>query len=301
MFAVLPLFLHIMGWNDLLHDCTRMIWIIFYVRISLLPSDGADPMIKILCSDNGSEYVNRKLTEFIASVGILHLTSYPYSPKQNGVTRVLRSTSFEVYSISITWWTCSISLVEWSCEFCILLINRTPSSILHFWRSLDVLTDQCTLPSIVHLTPRVFDCVVYVYLHAHQRTKINHWHCNVSFLIMDYLKKLINVIITLPRSSKFLWMSHSISTCYLLSLTIFYFMRRTEKKCIMIIWSSSVLEMFQKTDTSFKENERSIDSTKNENFADFKKSPIALGPQLIMKIQFIVVHYLPAFTIKLFS
>ena len=54
----------------------------------------------------------------------------------------------------------------------VYLINRTPSSVLGFRRPLDVLSDHCTLPSIVHLAPRVFGCVVYVHLHTNQRTKL---------------------------------------------------------------------------------------------------------------------------------
>jgi hypothetical protein len=54
----------------------------------------------------------------------------------------------------------------------VYLINRTPSSVLNFRRPLDVLSDHCILPPIVHLIPRIFGCVVYVHLHPHQRTKL---------------------------------------------------------------------------------------------------------------------------------
>ena len=54
----------------------------------------------------------------------------------------------------------------------VYLINRTPSSVLGFRRPLDVLSKHCTLPSIVHLAPLVFGCVVYVHLHTNQRTKL---------------------------------------------------------------------------------------------------------------------------------
>ena len=54
----------------------------------------------------------------------------------------------------------------------IYLINHTPSSVLGFRRPLDVLSDHCTLPSVVHLAHCVFGCVVYVHLHTNQRTKL---------------------------------------------------------------------------------------------------------------------------------
>ncbi|KAJ8877660.1 hypothetical protein PR048_022115 [Dryococelus australis] len=41
--------------------------------------------IKILRTDNGSEYVNRDLKNFLRNQGIKHELTIPYSPKQNGL------------------------------------------------------------------------------------------------------------------------------------------------------------------------------------------------------------------------
>ena len=41
--------------------------------------------IKIVKFDNGGEYYKNELTNFMKYVGILHQTSCPNSPKQNGV------------------------------------------------------------------------------------------------------------------------------------------------------------------------------------------------------------------------
>ena len=54
----------------------------------------------------------------------------------------------------------------------VYLMNRTPSSVLNFRRSLDVLSDHCILPSMVSLPPHIFECVMYVHLHPHQCTKL---------------------------------------------------------------------------------------------------------------------------------
>lgn len=40
--------------------------------------------MKILRSDNGLEYKNKCVTEFLESRGIKHQTSAPYTPEQNG-------------------------------------------------------------------------------------------------------------------------------------------------------------------------------------------------------------------------
>lgn len=40
--------------------------------------------IKALQSDNGTEFVNEKMQEFIVENGIRHRRSVPYTPEQNG-------------------------------------------------------------------------------------------------------------------------------------------------------------------------------------------------------------------------
>lgn len=44
--------------------------------------------IKVLRSDNGREYINREFQQHLNSCGIIHETSVPYSPAQNGVARL---------------------------------------------------------------------------------------------------------------------------------------------------------------------------------------------------------------------
>jgi len=41
--------------------------------------------IQNLRSDNGREYLSESFKHFMASQGILHQTSYAYTPQQNGV------------------------------------------------------------------------------------------------------------------------------------------------------------------------------------------------------------------------
>ena len=42
--------------------------------------------LKILRTDNGSEYINNDFKSFCSISGILHQTSYPHTPEQNGVS-----------------------------------------------------------------------------------------------------------------------------------------------------------------------------------------------------------------------
>ncbi|CAL2266072.1 unnamed protein product [Prunus armeniaca] len=53
------------------------------------------------------------------------------------------------------------------------LINRTPSRVLDFKTSLDVLCAHTPLVSISKLPPKVFGCVAYVHVYSHQRSKLD--------------------------------------------------------------------------------------------------------------------------------
>ena len=41
--------------------------------------------LKIFRTDNGSEFVNHKMVDYLTSHGILHQLSCPYTPEQNGI------------------------------------------------------------------------------------------------------------------------------------------------------------------------------------------------------------------------
>ena len=43
--------------------------------------------IRILRSDNTKEYLSKSFSSFMSSHGILHQSSYGYTPQQNGVAR----------------------------------------------------------------------------------------------------------------------------------------------------------------------------------------------------------------------
>ncbi|GJW30331.1 putative RNA-directed DNA polymerase [Tanacetum coccineum] len=86
--------------------------------------------IKILRSDNGTEFVNNKMAVLFTSLGIIHQTSYSYIPQQNGITKrknrhllnVARSILFQGGIPLSMWPECVLTATY--------LINRLPSSVL---------------------------------------------------------------------------------------------------------------------------------------------------------------------------
>ncbi|KAG7556871.1 Integrase catalytic core [Arabidopsis suecica] len=114
--------------------------------------------IKIFRSDNGGEYTSHAFKQHLAKHGIIHQTSCPYTPQQNGVAErknrhlmeVARSMMFHT-NVPKRFWSDAVVLACY-------LINRTPTKILQDSSPFEVLNKN--KPSINHL--RVFGCVCFV-------------------------------------------------------------------------------------------------------------------------------------------
>lgn len=125
--------------------------------------------IRTFRSDNGTEYVNKGLTDYLQAQGIRHETSVPYSPQQNGVSeRCNRSIVEKARSLLAQ---SSLSKAFWqdAVETSVYLKNRSPH------RALDGKTPYemwCgSMPDLSHL--RVFGCRALVHVPSCQRTKLD--------------------------------------------------------------------------------------------------------------------------------
>ena len=124
--------------------------------------------IKIFRSDNGGEYTRHVFKEHLASHVILHQTSCPYTPQQNGVAERKNRHLMEV-ARSMMFYT-SVPKRHWSDAVMTAsyLINRTPTKILNDQSPFEVLNKS--KPVLEHL--RIFGCVCYVLVSGEMRNKL---------------------------------------------------------------------------------------------------------------------------------
>ena len=138
--------------------------------------------VKTIRSDNGGEYLNSELLQFFHTKGILHETTCPHTPQQNGVAEhknrhILETTRALLIGAHVpqNYWVDAVT-------YAVYLINRMPSQALNFKTPLQTLTQYSHLPSLLQLEPRVFGCVAYVHLQKTQRTKLDPCAVRCIFL-----------------------------------------------------------------------------------------------------------------------
>ncbi|CAL5418427.1 unnamed protein product [Camellia sinensis] len=126
--------------------------------------------IKILRSDNGTEYVDGVFRAYLEEHGILYQTSCVGTPQQNGVAErknghlleVARSLLFTM-NVPKSFWGDAVLTAAY-------LINRMPSSVLQFQIPIQLLPVAYPTSS---LPPRVFGCVCFVHLQPRTRGKLD--------------------------------------------------------------------------------------------------------------------------------
>ncbi|XP_057523858.1 uncharacterized protein LOC130803672 [Amaranthus tricolor] len=87
-------------------DCTRMSWVYFlkhksevfsvFVTFYNMLHTQFQATPKIIRSDNGGEFVNSSMKHFFSDRGMIHQTSCPYTPQQNGVAERKNRTLLDI-------------------------------------------------------------------------------------------------------------------------------------------------------------------------------------------------------------
>ncbi|XP_019233151.1 PREDICTED: uncharacterized protein LOC109213779 [Nicotiana attenuata] len=113
--------------------------------------------VKVLRSDNGSEFFNSQCNELLASLGIIHQSSCPYTPQQNGtverkhkhILEVVRALMFQS-SVPMRFWGDCVRTAAY-------FINKLTTRVLQRKCSYEMLHNKPT--KIEHL--RVFGCLCF--------------------------------------------------------------------------------------------------------------------------------------------
>lgn len=111
-------------------------------------------------SDNGTEFVNNKMSNLFSSLGIIHQTTCVYTPQQNGISErkqrhllnVARGLLFQSGIPLSMWPECILTAA--------CLINRLPFSVLSEKSPFELVYGQ--KPKLSHL--RCFGCLCFSYV-----------------------------------------------------------------------------------------------------------------------------------------
>lgn len=129
--------------------------------------------IQTLRTDNGREYFNSVLGEYLNEHGIIHQSSCVDSPQQNGVSERKNRHLLEVSRALM--FTMNVSKYIWGDAILTSahLINRLPSRSLNFKKPMSILQMQYPFFKPHTLPLKTFGCTAFVHVHEHQRSKLD--------------------------------------------------------------------------------------------------------------------------------
>lgn len=112
-----------------------------------------DAKVRVFQSDNGGQYLSRGFTSFFNEFGIIHQTTYPGTPEQNGIAErktcnFLEITRALMFTMNVpkTFWSEAVQTVAF-------LMNRITSRVLKFKTPLELILPSSTL---FPLPPKTF-------------------------------------------------------------------------------------------------------------------------------------------------
>jgi hypothetical protein len=138
-----------------------------FIEFKNLVENQPGKRIKMLRTDNGTEYINSKLSDICKQAGIVHQTSCAYTPAQNGRSERINHTICEKARSMLMAAKCNQSLWAEACNTAIYLINRSPHSSIGGKIPEEVWTGSPI--DVCHL--KIFGCKVSVHVPRQKRGK----------------------------------------------------------------------------------------------------------------------------------
>ena len=160
-------------------DFTRMIFIYFiscksqvkekFMIFKSYVENQTGMKIKALRTDNGTEFVNKELSNFLSIEGIQHQTTVPYCPQQNGVAERTNRSIIEKARSLLSGSNLSKAYWEDAVGTAVYLKNRSPHRSLHGDTPYERWHGE--KPDLSHL--RIFGCRAMVHIPCAQRKKLD--------------------------------------------------------------------------------------------------------------------------------
>lgn len=161
-------------------DCTKYTWLFpmknksevssHFQRFVIYIQNQFSTTIKCFRSDGGGEYKSKSVTEFLATNGIIHQVSCPYTPEQNGVSerknRHIKETAVTLMHqahVPSKFW-------NYSCALAVYLINRMPTVNLHNCSPFEKLYNKT--PNLDHI--KVFGCACFPLMTPYTTHKLQY-------------------------------------------------------------------------------------------------------------------------------
>ncbi|RDX81633.1 hypothetical protein CR513_37666, partial [Mucuna pruriens] len=120
-----------------------------------------------------AEFVSQILPSYFQDHDIIHETTCPYTPQQNGVAERKNRHILEITRACLI--DAHMSSTSW----------RDVIFVLKFKTLLEKLSAYVSIPSNLTLAPRILGCVAFVHLHKHQWTKLDS--CALRCVFVGYL------------------------------------------------------------------------------------------------------------------
>jgi transposase InsO family protein len=122
-------------------------------------------ILKRYHSDNGTEVVNKKMDDFLASQGTIHTTSTPYTPQHNSIVERKNRTVIDMSSSNMHHAKAYLPLYGEAIMCSIYILNRTTNTRTEFMTPIQHRTHH--IPDISHF--HVWGCDVTYHIHKTHR------------------------------------------------------------------------------------------------------------------------------------
>lgn len=126
--------------------------------------------LRVLRSDNGGEYLSWEFFSFLDTSSIIHQTTCPRTPKQNGIAEHKNRHLLEIFRAIM--FTMNVPRTFWSevIQTATYLIHRMPSHVLAHKSPIEILFPNS---SVFPLPPKTFGYICYVHVPKFDRTKLD--------------------------------------------------------------------------------------------------------------------------------